>query len=450
MSLLASGTFLDWEEMTGQSKFVVDIISIPIFSAIAGLLTNWTGVLMLFAPVHFTGFYMPGLKTVFPFFPRKVQILPVFAPGGILGFQGFIPARAEKMASICVDKAISRIGNVKDFFQELDPEGIADYVAVLAKPEIRPMTDAVMEREHPDLWHDLPPQLREVLYTRIEAELPAISRRAFLAIGDNVDQLIDVKLMVVGFLRQNPGVLKDVIQGLGGPELRFMVRSGLLGFPFGIVLALYLHFHHSIPILSAIPAWLMVLIGAMLIGIAVNVIAIKVVFEPGEPQPRYKYLWKQALFAKRQHEAAGDFGHALAYQIITLPNLANEMLAGPRGDKTVGLMEEILADEISRILGPIKSMVRVAVGSTEFEAIKHGAGTVALDMAPRMISDAEFSKAQAEKLDKFATQKLRELRPGEFMEMLYAAIEQDAWLLYVHGGLLGIVVGAVHILIFGA
>ena len=45
---LAAGPFLDWEELTGQSKFVVDIISVPIFSAVAGLLTNWTGVLMLF------------------------------------------------------------------------------------------------------------------------------------------------------------------------------------------------------------------------------------------------------------------------------------------------------------------------------------------------------------------------------------------------------------------
>jgi hypothetical protein len=33
--------------------------------------------------------------------------------------------------------------------------------------------------------------------------------------------------------------------------------------------------------------------------------------------------------------------------------------------------------------------------------------------------------------------------------MLYNAIEQDAWLLYAHGGLLGIIIGAAHILIFG-
>jgi hypothetical protein len=36
------------------------------------------------------------------------------------------------------------------------------------------------------------------------------------------------------------------------------------------------------------------------------------------------------------------------------------------------------------------------------------------------------------------------------MDMLYSAVEQDAWLLYAHGGFLGIFVGAIHLLIFGS
>ena len=83
MSTLSAGFFgmLDWEEMTGQSRFVVDIVSIPLFSAVAGVITNWTGVIMLFAPVRFTGFFVPGLKTLYGYLPRKIQILPTFAPG---------------------------------------------------------------------------------------------------------------------------------------------------------------------------------------------------------------------------------------------------------------------------------------------------------------------------------------------------------------------------------
>ena len=59
------------------------------------------------------------------------------------------------------------------------------------------------------------------------------------------------------------------------------------------------------------------------------------------------------------------------------------------------------------------------------------------------MDDLEFSERQAVKIDDFCTTKLRELPPEEFMEMLYSAVEQDAWLLYAHGGLLGLVVGVV-------
>jgi hypothetical protein len=35
------------------------------------------------------------------------------------------------------------------------------------------------------------------------------------------------------------------------------------------------------------------------------------------------------------------------------------------------------------------------------------------------------------------------------MEMFYASVEQDAWLLYLHGAALGLVVGASHLVLFG-
>ena len=451
MSVFASGPFLDWEDITGLSKFWVDLISVPIFSAIAGVLTNWTGVLMMFVPVEFHGRWCPGLNTLFPFFHPKVQVLPCWAPNGIIGFQGIIPSRSEKVGSMIVDLAISRIGSMRDFFQELEPDVIAAQVAELAKPKIRPLVSQIMKREHPDLWRDLPKPLREVVFQRIEAELPAISRRSFERIGDGIEHLIDVKLFVVGYLRTNPNVMKDLVEGLGGPELRLMVRIGLLGFPFGIVLALYLQIHHHIPIWGQYvsPVW-MVLFGAAAIGVIVNFLAIKIVFTPGDPQPRYKVLWKQASFAKRQNEAAGDLGHALAYMILTLDNISNELLNGPRADRMMGLVDRVVSEELDRILGPLKNVVRTAVGAKEFDAVMRSAPTSAIELTPQLLADKDFARAQSAKIDQFATGQLRAMPPATFMELLYSMVEQDAWLLYVHGGLMGIIVGCVHLLIFGA
>src|SRR3954465_3966978 len=103
--------------------------TIPACRAIAALAPTWSGATSVFQPLRFRGFHCPGVKTIFPFLPRRLQVLPIFAPGGTLGFQGFIPARAERMASICVDKGLSRLGSIRDFLTELDPKAIAAQLA---------------------------------------------------------------------------------------------------------------------------------------------------------------------------------------------------------------------------------------------------------------------------------------------------------------------------------
>lgn len=450
MITLSSGVLINWEELTGQSKFVVDLISFPIFSAAAGWLTNWTGVLMLFWPLMFRGIRIPGLDVLYPYLPRRVQVLPTFSEDGSrLGFQGFIPARAEKMASICVDKALLRIGSPRDFIHELDLDGIADYVAALARKQVKSIVDEVMNRENPELWNAVPRAMRQLIYQRVERELPELTGRAFDSLGDNVDQLIDVKGFVIRYLQENPEILKDLTTTIAAPELKFMVRIGLLGAPFGLLLALYLHIHSDIPVWGWVPPWVIVLAAAALIGVAVNIIAVRVVFTPGDPQPRYKYIWKQALLAKRQPQAATDLAHILAYQVLTLPNLSNELLNGPNGDKTRLLLEQLISDEIHRQLGRTTSVVRAAFGRRQFDNLKVGAAGAAVGLAPSLVEDADFIREQAENIDEFAARKLQLLTPGEFMEMFYASVEQDAWLLYLHGAALGLLVGATHLLLFG-
>ncbi|MBF6248406.1 hypothetical protein IU471_33415, partial [Nocardia elegans] len=375
---------------------------------------------------------------------------PTFSGDGRrLGFQGFIPARAEKMASICVDKALLRIGSPRDFIHELDLDGVADYIAELARAQVQQIVDEVMYRENPDLWRAVPRQVKQVVYQRVEAQLPSLCRRAFDSLGDNIDQLIDIKSFVIRYLRENPTILKDLTTTIAEPELKFMVRIGLLGAPFGLLMALYLHVHSGIPVLGWIPAWVVVLLASAAIGVIVNVIAVKMVFEPGEPQPRYKYLWRQALLAKRQPQAATDLAHILAYQVLTLPNLSAELLDGPNGDKTRQLVQRLIADEIHRQLGPTHSVVRAAFGRRQFDNLTVGAAGAAVGLAPSLVEDEEFAREQAKKIDEFATRKLRMLSPGEFMEMFYASVEQDAWLLYLHGAVLGLAVGGIHLVLFG-
>ncbi len=445
-----AGGLIDLPSRIGLSPFLVDLITIPLFSAVAGVLVNWSGIYMLFSPVKFHGFYLPGVKMVFPFLPRRIQVLPLWAPGGIIGYQGFIPARGEKMAAMVVHNVVAKIGTPKDFLAEFADDTVIAHLVDLVRADLRPLVSGVMEREHPKLWSQMSPGLHDILYERIEERLPSIAARAIEEGGQNADQLLDLRLLAVRILTDRLDILNDVAKKLAGPEIRLMIRIGLLGLPFGLVLALVLHTYHAVPYLREIPSAAIIITGAMLIGMTVNLIAIKVAFEPADPAPRYRYPWRQASLAKRQNEAAEDFGHMLANDILTIDNIARELLHGPRGDRTVKFIEHLISDEVDDVLGALKTSVQIAVGPKEFKAVLDSGSTVAVDYTSTLMTkDEAFMTAQRARVAEFGTQKLRALPAKEFVDVIYAMIEQDAWLLYVHGAALGALVGLAHIALFG-
>src|SRR5256885_17110310 len=82
-------------------------LTIPLFTGAIGYLTNWSGVWMLFYPVEFAGWRLPGLKRLAPLLPPRVQQIPGGMQGGV-GRQGIIPSPAAQMGSIAVAKGITK------------------------------------------------------------------------------------------------------------------------------------------------------------------------------------------------------------------------------------------------------------------------------------------------------------------------------------------------------
>ncbi len=94
-----------------------------------GYTTNWTGVLMLFYPVHFRGLRASWLRALARILPYRLRQIPGVMIGG-LGWQGIVPSRASKMGSLAVDSGIAKLGTPKEFFRQLDPEKIAQQIVV--------------------------------------------------------------------------------------------------------------------------------------------------------------------------------------------------------------------------------------------------------------------------------------------------------------------------------
>lgn len=422
-----------------DGKTLTDLISIPLFTGVMGYVTNWTGVLMLFKPIGFHGVRVPGLRMLFPYLPRRIRILPLIRYDGRVGWQGIVPSRADKMASISVDKGLAKLGSIGDFYRELEPDRIAEHLTAIAQGEIRDVVEEIMRRENPQLWHDLPPVIKEAVFARVRGQLPAVVKSLTDEIGENVDQLIDAKLMVISYFRKNPELLNELFLIMGRKELTFMKNFGFyFGVPMGFVL---------FGILQAYPAWWILPLGGVIIGWVVNWIGVTMIFEP--VFPKRWVPWRQGLLVKRQPEVSELYSQMVADKVITLQNIGNELLTGPRSDRTLQMLEDSLRPAVDRAVGPARAAVRVAIGSREYDQIRSSLATEATGFAPIAFNDAEFSRRQSGKIYKFIVGQMRQMGPDDFVEMLRSAIKQDEWLLFFHGGALGLFAGFLHLAIFG-
>jgi uncharacterized membrane protein YheB (UPF0754 family) len=420
-------------------KTLVDLISIPLFTGVMGYVTNWTGVLMLFQPIRFHGIKVPGLRVLFPLLPRRVRILPLIRHDGRLGWQGIVPSRADKMASIAVDKGLAKLGSISDFYRELEPDKVAEHLAAIAQAEIRDVVDTIMKKENPQLWHDLPPMIKEAVFARVRAQLPGIVRKITDDIGENVDQLIDAKLMVIEYFTKHPELLNELFLIMGRKELNFMKNFGLyFGVPMGFVL---------FGILQLYPKWWVLPVGGVIIGWVVNWIGVTIIFEPVFPNRWCP--WRQGLLIKRQPEVTEMYAQMVADKVITLQNIGNELMTGPRSERTHQLLEDALRPAVDNAVGPARAAVRVAIGSREYDQIRSSLATEASAFAPIAFNDAAFSRRQSVKIYQYISGQMRQMSSSDFVEMLRSAIKQDEWLLFFHGGALGLFAGFLHLAIFG-
>jgi hypothetical protein len=430
---------VDWFFTDVDARGWLHILTIPVFTGVIGWLINWSGLWMLFAPERFHGIHVPGLKALARGLPRKVQEIPGLLEGG-LGWQGIVPARAAKMGSIAVDKVIAKVGTPKDFYQQLEPEKIAEHIVTVVEPDLPQLIDEIMRREHPRLWRDLPSWGRQAVVTRVEAQLPRVVRNITDEIGEHIDQLLDPKIMVIEHFRQNPGLVVSIFREVGRRELRLMVTFGFVfGFLLGIPVAVVDHWFGQwwlLPVLGIVVGWL------------TNKLGMWLIFEPLEPR-RILGIKVYGLFLRRQDEAAEVYARNIAEEVITLERIGDFLMNGPSGDRTRQLLARALRPAIDDAAGPLLPVVRVAVGSSQFDRIREGIAVEAVGRTDLAFRDPEFGRQQGDRLRILFARRTKELPPADFVEMMRSAFREDEWMLYAHGAVMGFAGGVLHLLLFG-
>ncbi|MFL5821550.1 MAG: hypothetical protein ACJ76S_12790 [Solirubrobacteraceae bacterium] len=415
------------------------MLSIPVLGGIVGYVINRTGVWMLYRPIQFTGVRVPGLARVARHLPRKLRQVPGIMHGG-LGWQGIIPSRAAKMGSIAVDKQIGQVGSPSEFYERFGPDKIAEHIMARSDQDIRELVERTIEGQHPELWHQLSPRARETLYARVRQQLPEVVSDVTEQIGRHIDELLDIKHMVIRRLVDNRELTNKLFHEVGRREFRFIIR---FGFVFGFLCGI-----PTIFLIEAVPEWWLLPVVESVIGYATNWLGIWMIYEPLEPRKLGPFR-AQGLFPRRQHDAAKIYGDVIAQDIITLENIGEELMHGPRSDRTRQLIASAMRPAVDRAVGPAGVLVRAAYGSSDYERLRESVATEAVEHTLAPIQEPEFSRQGDQAVRELFTARMREMSPSEFVETLRSATREDEWLLVAHGALFGMAGGLLHYLIFG-
>lgn len=430
--------WLGW--LAASLPFDWQLLMIPPITGIIGYLTNWVAIRLMFYPVEFRGIDVPGMEKISEFLPRKIQRIPGVMEGK-LGWQGIVPSRAAKMGSIAYDNSVDKVASQQEFYKQLDPGAVSSYVVTRGKADIFALVDRIIQREHPDLWLDTPQRVKEVVYNQVEVRLPDVTDRLLQKTGENIDELMNIKMMIINHLEENPRLLNKMFLEVGDKELKFLVNSGFI---FGTLLGCF-----SVPLFVYVDAWWVLPVAGAGVGYLTNYIAIKAIFSPVQ-EHKVGPFRIQGLFIKRQDESVEKYATIVAREVLTVENVARHLLYGPKSDRTRKMIRDSLRPEVDRSVGVAEPLVRAVTGDERYESIRESMSTEPIDYAYDLMKDTQLNRERSQRMEELIAEEMKKLPPEEYVKMLRPAFEEDEWLLIAIGAVLGFAAGWIQLLVVTA
>ncbi|NBH09245.1 DUF445 domain-containing protein [Amycolatopsis sp. SID8362] len=386
-------------------------VSIPVVAALIGYGTKLVAIRMMFQPVEFIG--------VKPF----------------LGWQGIVPKRAARMASIACDTMTEQLIKPAEVVARLDASRIAQEIE---KPLLAGVEDIVREvagHYQPGLWESLPVRVQRLVIERVQHESPRMVAAVLDLIKSDVDNVFDLKGMVVTSLVKDKRLLNRIFQEAGAKEFKFIARSGLVfGGAIGVIQMVawvLFKFPPIMPIFGLFTGWF------------TDWLALRMIFYPIEPRRYFGVQW-QGLFLKRRAEVAEAYGSLIAKEIITPHNVIEAILHGPLSDRVLALIQRQLDRELGSVAKPV---LVFAVGSRKYQDMKLAIASQIMSRLPETMRYIEDYATDAMDIRNVLVSKMKQLSPKEFERLLRPAFEQDEWILIATGAVLGFAVGEAQVLV---
>ncbi|GAA0365992.1 DUF445 family protein [Bowmanella denitrificans] len=384
------------------------LLLIPLTSALVGWFTNYLAVKMMFYPLEFVG------------------IRPIF------GWQGLIPAKRRKMAEIEVELVLGKLLSVEEIVNRLDAGQLTSAIERRLKQVLRRIVNDVMQQSAPNLWAALPVQGKNLVYSRVELDIPNVVRKMVHDFQQNVSEIFDIREMVVEQLSKDPELINEIFLKAGAKEFPFIERSGLyFGFLFGLPTMLIWSFYQF---------WWILPLGGLIVGYATNWIAIKIIFEPKRPH-KVGIFTVQGMFLKRQKEVSRVYAEIIEQKLLNSQNITHAVLKGAGSAQLLELIELHVNDAIERYVALAQPYFALAVGSDDYFRMKEMAVKRIFEDSDKFLHYAHDYANGALNIGEDLRVKMEALSPEEFEGVLRPAYKQDEWKLIIVGAVLGMLAG---------
>lgn len=404
-----------WQEIiTNFNEHFWLYMSIPLMSGLIGYVTKVIAIQMMFAPLEFKG------------------IKPIF------GWQGIVPRKAEKMATIAVELMTSKLINPEEIFARLDPKRIAKEIEIPLMAAAEDITREVAQEFQPGLWEGMPVFARKKLISSVQAKAPEIVENIMSEVQADVTKYFDIKHMVIHNLTKDKRLLNEIFKKVGKQEFKFFSNAGFVfGFGIGVIQML------SWVVTQGKYPWMLPAFGGF-VGFFSDWVALQMMFRPLYPK-KVMGVTMQGLFIKRQKEVAADYAALISKQILTSGNMMEELFSGTHSDRVIALVNRHVKEVIDAQSGIVRPLVVYALGGEQYRNIKDQVAQRILQQLPITMKFIESYAEDAMDIRNTLVERMQKLTPEEFEGMLRPAFKEDEWSLILVGAALGFLVGELQI-----
>ncbi|EED90255.1 predicted protein [Thalassiosira pseudonana CCMP1335] len=396
----------------------------PVIAGVVGYITNVLALEMTFRPIEFFG---PEL------FRIKDQ------PWGLFGWQGIIPTKAEKMASVCFDLMTTKLLNLKEIFDRLDPKKFGEVMEDALLLMLDTVVNEVAMEYMPSMWSSLPKEVKDEVIVVMNIESETFLVGFMEEIKAHIDDILDIKQMTVAACVENKVLVNKIFQECGEKEFIFIRRSGFyFGFLFGL-LQMGVFFIYD-------ASWVLPFFG-FLVGWATNWVALKVIFRPLNPQKIGPFTI-HGIFLKRQKEVSETFARVNCVEILHTKAIWETILNGPLSSNFYAMLRAHSIVFTEKLVGGMKPLAVTAMGSQQFSEMKEEIAKKIAENLPIIMPHSYQYTTEALDMENTIRERMQKLSYPEFEGVLHPAFEEDEILLIFVGGVLGLIAGAIQVVIF--